>query len=505
MRFPEVTVEAWRAQVEKELAGVPFDKALVHRTAEGLAVQPLYTETPAHADPAPASGSSRFRICMRAEAPEVADQLDGGADALWVSASTAEDPRVLALLKAKEAPVVVDTPEAGPLRTATLVEPSGRKRLLVSTLAYHDSGADAADEIALALSTAVALLGADAEGPAGVEVAVGRETFVEMAKLRALRVCWRKLWAAAGVADAPLTVHAVCSWRTLAQRDPWVNMLRVTTQVFAAVLGGADLVTPAPFDQALGAPADLGQRVARNTGLVLREESALGKVRDPAAGSYYLETLTDALAREGWKRFQALEREGGIVSAVTSGRLRERLEAKWKERLDAIAKRKIPVLGVSEFANVDEKLPQPPHADAPVAGASFARHRDAQPFEDLRLRAEGLTPRPEALLVTLGPLAESRPRAGFATNFFAAGGIRARETTRDEPAKIACLCGSDDRYAAEAVDRARALKAIGCSRVLLAGRPGAQEAALREAGVDAFLYAGCDAVGVLSELLGGLR
>ena len=109
------------------------------------------------------------------------------------------------------------------------------------------------------------------------------------------------------------------------------------------------------------------------------------------------------------------------------------------------------------------------------------------------------------LLVTLGPLAESRPRAGFATNFFAAGGIRSRETTQDETAKVACLCGSDERYAAEAVTRARALKAAGCTRVVLAGRPGSLEPALREAGVDAFLYAGCDAVALLSELLEAFR
>ena len=198
---------------------------------------------------------------------------------------------------------------------------------------------------------------------------------------------------------------------------------------------------------------------------------------------------------------------GGIEEGLTSGRIRARLEATWKERLAEIAKRKAPILGVSEFANPEEKLPRPPSkSGAPAdSGTGLPAHRDAEPFEDLRLRVEEAGARPEAVLVTLGPLAESRPRVGFASNFFGAGGMRVRETTKDEAARVVCLCGSDERYAAEAVSRAKALKASGCARVLLAGRPGSLEAPLREAGVDGFLYVGCDAVAVLGELLEALR
>ena len=261
-------------------------------------------------------------------------------------------------------------------------------------------------------------------------------------------------------------------------------------------------MTPTAFDEALGPASALGRRVARNTGLVLREESALGRVKDAPGGSYYFDSLTDALAREGWKRFQGIEREGGIEKALVSGGLRARIESAWSEWLGRIATRKVGVLGVSEFGNLDEKLPRPAQKrEAPPHDATaLPMHRDAEPFEALRLRADASPRRPEALLVALGPLAESRARVGFAINFFGAGGIRAREGAPAEVA-IACLCGSDERYAAEAVDQARALKAAGCRRVLLAGRPGALEAALREAGVDGFLYAGCDAVALLSELL----
>jgi methylmalonyl-CoA mutase len=392
----------------------------------------------------------------------------------------------------------------------------GATSVMVSTLAWNDAGADAADELAIALSTGAQYLRSlldeklsvdQAARQIAVQIAVGRDTFQELCKVRALRVCWQKLMTGAGVKEPTrLLVHAVCAWRTMTARDPWVNMLRVTTQVFAGILGGADLVTPRAFDEALGTPSALAQRVARNTGLVLREESFLGKVADPAGGSYYMDTVTDALAREAWKRFQALEKDGGIVRALEKGDLARKLDAAWKVQLDRLAKRRTAILGVSEFANLDETLPveaKAPDADAPPSGA-LPVHRDSETFEALRLRAEAGGMKPEARLVTLGPLAETRPRVGFALGFFAAGGIRATETSEVVKTKVACICGTDERYATEAIDRVRALKAAGCERVLVAGRPGALEPALREAGVDGFVFVGCDTVAVLTDLLQGL-
>ena len=581
MDFPPVTLSDWRARVEKELAGRPFDKVLVQETMEGVAIAPLYTEAPA-GEPLGRDVRARpFRICMRQAPGASVDALtadfEGGADAAWLRHDESLDG-VFARHDPASTFFVFDTDDVSPVDTVERVaehlrpasKPSfalncdplarcARNRAafatlpdalttlghiarfledrfpsataaMVSTLAYHDAGAGAADELAIALATGVRYLEAlresglspdQAARQIAVQISVGRDTFLELCKVRALRTCWQKLLAAAGAGGAPRTlVHAVCSSRTLTVRDPWVNMLRVTTQVFSAVLGGADLVTPSAFDQALGTPSALGQRVARNTGLVLREESFLGKVTDPAGGSYYLETLTDALAREAWKRFQAIEHEGGITAALESGRLLAKLEAAWHERLARVANRKTPILGVSEFANLDEKLPQSaasananahdsasndaslPNGAPPNNDGALPIHRDAEAFEALRTRAEAAENPPEALLVTLGPLAESRPRAGFAAGFFTAGGIRTREGTEDERVAIACLCGSDERYAAEATARARSLKAAGCERVLVAGRPGALEAALRDAGVDGFIFVGCDAVATLSDLLG---
>jgi methylmalonyl-CoA mutase len=558
MEFPRVTAADWRAQVDKELAGRSFEAALVHEAMKQVLVAPLYTEAPpAHLlwrEP----GEGTFRICMRGgrgvTREDLAADVAGGADALWLGLEEARDsalpPADLARLffvldvdgassgeavpasisalgsrfalnldpisqrargAAPFATLAGDLTALGGIARAVAEGAPDATSVMVSTLPYHDAGADAADELALALSSGVryleALLDAGlsparAARSIAVQIAVGRDTFVELCKLRALRTCWRKLLTAAGAGEERTLVHAVCSARTLTVRDPWVNMLRTTTQVFSAVLGGADLVTPSAFDQVFGAPSLLGRRVARNTGLVLREESFLGRVTDPVGGSYYFETLTDALAREAWGRFQAIEREGGAVAALESGRLAARLGAAWGEQLARIAKRRVPILGVSEFANLDEILPRAVPSDAPPPRAgALAEHREAAAFEALRLRAERAASPPEALLVTLGPFSESRPRAGFAAGFFAAGGIRTRESVADEAAAIACLCGSDERYAVEAASRARALKASGCARVLVAGRPGRLEATLREAGVDGFVFAGCDVIATLTQLL----
>ncbi len=507
-----VSVADWRALVDKQLAGVAFDKALVHTTAEGLRVAPLYTEAPRLKVP---PAAPRARLCVPTDGAGLDEDLAGGVDALWIRDRAALDA---VLERDTDCFLLLDASLAGhpmsgrsfallgdALASADVLArlaPYAPRTVLVSTLAHHEAGADAADELALLLATGAAHLrtvettGVDAETALArltLQVSVGRDTFAELSKLRALRVVWQKMGAAVGAPAVSPFIHAVSSSRALAQRDPWVNMLRVTTQVFAAILGGADLVTPATFDAALGAGDALGRRVARNTLLVLRDESQLGRVRDPAAGSYYLDSFTDALAREAWQRFRTLEAEGGIVEAQNSGRLAERLAASWEKRRARLDTRKEAVLGVSEFANLSEaKLPR---GRSPITG-----HRDAELFEALRDRSE--TKRSTVDLVTLGTPAEFGARVGFAESFFATGGLQA--ATGKQAAKVACLCGSDERYAAEAAEAAHALKAGGCKRVLLAGRPGALEAALRDAGVDDFLYIGCDAVSVLAGALEAL-
>lgn len=599
MEFPRVTHDDWRALVEKELAGKPFDKVLVHKTIEGLSIAPLYTKAPegaarplaagrgAAVDGSASDAFGSFRIATAhgegVSADTLTAEVEDGADALWVPLSAHVHfarhalARTLALFEVDDAAtartlvaggalrprgfalaydplaifarsVVGDAPEnaggggggvtsaasrdAGKKRTLAALDELGAyaravaekapdaSSLVVSTLPYHEAGADAVTEIAAALATTVRYLDAlvaggvrleDAARALKLRIAVGRDTFVELCKLRALRLCVQKVFAAAlpasaGTALPVPAIHAVSSTRTLTARDPWVNMLRVTTQVFAAALGGADFVTPAAFDAALGAPSALGRRVARNAGLVLRDESFLGKIVDPGAGSYCFETLTDTLAREAWQRFRAIENEGGLVEALASGRLGDAIDATWKRRLSDVASRKTPILGVSEFANLDEVLPRKTGSTAPPSsgtapGASTSPRRDALAFEALRTTAEAKSSPIDVALVTLGTFAETRPRVGFAASFFAAGGLRSRETAERAKATIACLCGTDEQYAANAATVARELRAAGCRHVVLAGRPGDLEASLRDAGVDAFVYVGCDALSTLRDLM----
>ncbi|HEX7702978.1 MAG TPA: methylmalonyl-CoA mutase family protein [Kofleriaceae bacterium] len=560
------TLADWRAQVEKELAGASpsatFEK-LVARTPEGLAIQPLYTERVDSGLPgvAPfARGASiaakPFEVCMRAGGPDaVTDDLAGGADALWLASG---DRAALAAALGHKLAVVMDftgTPliehfkavmharsawlgfdpidevwrndlseTALQRRLAELggfVEKVAHQRLRgtlgaqghhvrairVSSLEFHAAGADAADEIALVLSKAVAYLKAcvregvaldEAARSLWVQVAVGRDTFGELCKLRALRIVWWKMLAAAGVADARLdALHAVCSSRTQSVRDPWVNMLRVTTEVFAAVLGGAQLVTPTSFDDAFGVTSPLGRRTARNTALVLREESQLGKVLDAGGGSYYLEARTDALAREVWSRFRAFEAAGGMVANI--GKLGQRLTQAWAARATAIAKRIELVLGVSEFANLDETLPAP----LPIASPTSApRHRDGEEFEALRAHIENSR---DVVLVTLGPSSEHRGRVGYAQALFATVGLRSHVSAEVAPPPasnaIACICGSDERYVVEAEAVAAKLKEAGYKHIAVAGRPGALERKLRTAGINTFVFMGCDVIANLNDLL----
>ncbi len=543
---PRPGVDDWRA-----LLDVPIEKLVVD------GVQPLYVEGPA---PAVRPGTGRFGVCMRSDAAHVAEDIDGGADAVWLRADDREAMRDAAERGAR---IILDSAtDPGSLRPDAhdreafrarfndlqsrvsglwagfdAVDASVRgwisddvltrdvvfeqvlrlqrdhvhdprlKTVCVSGIGFHHAGADAADEIALMTASLVAKLRiAESSGVDGarigaelwLQIAVGRDTFGELCKLRALRIVMGKLLVAAG-SDARPPIHAVCSSRTQSQRDPWVNMLRVSTEVFAAALGGADLITPLPFDAALGESSTHSRRVARNTALVLREESHLGRVIDAAGGSYYIESRTDALAREAWSRFQAIERDGGIVTLISSGKLRERLAASWATRTAAIAKRKEPVLGVSEFANLDETLP----VAATVSATEQVAHRDGEGFEALRARIEREPARLVAL-VTLGAASEHRARVGFAQALFATAGLRAREMTLAEAIaatpSIACICGSDERYATEAVSSATQLQAIGALKIVLAGRPGALEADLRAAGVANFVYIGADVLAALMEL-----
>jgi methylmalonyl-CoA mutase len=337
-----------------------------------------------------------------------------------------------------------------------------------------------------------------------------------------LRLLWARIETACGLAPKPLFVAAETAWRMLTRRDPYVNMLRATIATFSAGLAGAGAITVLPHTLALGLPDAFARRVARNTQLILLEESNLAKVADPAAGSGGIEALTQKLCEAAWSLFQEIEKAGGIFPALQQGLIQVKVAATRKARETNIARRRDVLTGASEFPNLGEArvavedvkpVALAPDSDAKIRFEPLAAMRLAEPFERLRDRSDEAMKtkgkRPTVLLANLGTAADFTARATFARSFFEAGGIVGIDSEGfSEPAALAaafkssgadlvCLCSSDKVYATVAVEAARALQTAGARHIYLAGRPGELEAALRGAGASEFIFAGADAIALL--------
>jgi methylmalonyl-CoA mutase len=464
-----------------------------------------------------AAGSHPVFCDAGAGAPQVFDALvRAGASAV----SALYDPvGVFAASPATGAPEEAAFREAARLITAMPASVDGAMRhsLATSPALVHEAGGHAALEIGFALATLAELvrrlepLGVRPERTlAGTAflVAAGVDHLAAIAKLRALRLGYAKLAAAMGVTAAPPPfVIGHVSRRAQARADVPTNYLRATLEVFALAVGGADVVVSRAYDDVLAERSAIGRRIARTTQLVLRDESHLGEVADPAGGSYYLEATTDELARAGWEELRAIEKEGGVVASLAAGAFQARVRRAASELADQTRKRKSVIVGTSDFAAPGETLPpaaSPPGAADPQALVPVRR---AEPFEVVRDRAAGV--RPVAVLVRLGEAAEWRPRDEFARRCFEAGGFEVRAVTWDDAASVVSgapsaafvLCGSDDRYAALAAGVVEALRRAGAAAVVLAGKPGALEPALRGAGLTAAIYVGCDVPAALASVL----
>jgi methylmalonyl-CoA mutase len=397
----------------------------------------------------------------------------------------------------------------------------------------HDAGGSEAQELAFTLAIAIAYLRMLEAG--GIELDASRsavtfrlaadaDQFLTMAKFRALRLLWARIEQACGLAPKPIFIAAETAWRMLTQRDAYVNMLRATMATFSAGLGGADAITVLPHTLALGLPDPFARRVARNTQLVLLEESNLAKVSDPAAGSGGIETLTRQLCETAWPLFQEIEKAGGVFASLEQNLIQRKVAATRATRETDIARRKAVLTGASEFPNLHEApvavLDATPgvseaHAGAPIQFDALAPIRLAAPFERLRDKSDAILKatgaRPKVFLASLGAAADFTARATFAKSFFETGGIEAVDTPGfTEPAALAgafkssgaalvCLCSSDKIYADHAVATAKALQTAGAKHIYLAGRPGEQEATLRGAGVGDFIFAGGDALAMLQQ------
>ncbi len=263
----------------------------------------------------------------------------------------------------------------------------------IDTGAYHAAGADEAMDLGYALATGVAYLRAmEAAGLAPADAArqivmtlpVGVDVFLGIAKLRAARALWARVLEACGVAEdgRGLVLHVTTAERAWAGRDPWVNMLRATVATFAAAVGGADSLTVLPYTHALGLPDGFARRIARNTQLVLKEESHLARVIDPAGGSWYVETLTDQLADKAWGQFQAIEAAGGMAAVLLDGTVAKTCAAAWSARERQIARRREELTGVNAYPKVDEAPVDLLVVDR-AALVTAARKRLAKPSDPL--------------------------------------------------------------------------------------------------------------------------
>ena len=617
--FAPASRAQWLALVEGVLKGASFDKRLVAKTYDGIAIAPLYARDGAARPCFGRVAGAPWQILQRIELPDPSaanaqalHDLQNGADGLTLVFEGAAGARGFALggvnaiapvldgvyldagialdldsglSMAEVARGVTDVVRRRGLGAQSLVirfgfDPIGAlargapeapawpgqaaafastvRELAVAGYAgpfavadgrvIHDAGGSEVLELAYVLATALAYLRAlEAGGTALAEarrmvyfrLSADADQFLTTAKFRALRKLWARVEEACGLDPARVFIAAETAWRMLTRRDPFVNILRATMATVSAGLGGADSITVLPHTAAIGLPDGTARRIARNTQLILLEESHLAKVADPAAGAGGFEALTAELCTAAWDLFREIEQAGGVVASLERGLIQAKVAAVRAARERAVATRRDALTGTSEFPDIAETaaavLAPFPHAAEGRGGGTgpitpLPCRRLAEPFEALREAADRALAetgtRPTVFLANLGRVADFTARATYAKNCFEAGGIAAvtndgfapasptepgptdtahctdlaamREAFAASGAALACLCGSDEIYASDAAEAARMLRAAGAKQVYFAGRPGEREAALRAAGIGAFIYVGCDVVEALA-------
>lgn len=354
---------------------------------------------------------------------------------------------------------------------------------------------------------------------------VSSNFFFEIAKFRAARLLWSKIQEAYGIPPMAMNIHAETSKWNITAYDPWVNLLRGTTESMSAIVSGIDSLSVHPYDVAFEDPTDFAERIARNTQIILKEESYLDRVADPAAGSYYIESLTASIATEAWKMLLEVSDKGGLIAALKNGFVQEAIEKVAQKRDQNIAIRRDIILGVNQYPNFSEKLSGKPHSNVfhcccpgsiceegncncdsacdcgcSSDGAAEARplrmYRGAAAFEALRLRTDLSGKRPKVFMLTIGHLAMRLARSQFSSNFFACAGFELIDNigfntveegikaALDKKADIVVLCSSDDEYAQFAPEAHDLL--AGKAILVIAGAPACADE-LRAKGIQNFI------------------
>ena len=611
-QFPPVSYDEWKAKVDADLKGVPFEKKLVWRTNEGFSVQPMYrrediaglktTDTLPGEYPYVRGTRDNNEWLTRqdimatdpAEANRIAlDVLEKGVNSLGF---TVKDPTVATVeallkdIKVSEVEInfnvcpgkafeftaaLVEWIKAhgvekdfrgsinyDPLKRAfrhgadidakavaaeamgiidTVADVPGLRCIAVNSDVLSNAGCYIYQELGYALAWGaqwMSLLTENGMKPAAVadrikfNMGVSSNYFMELAKFRAARMLWAQIanqYKPIEEKDCKMALHATTSRFNQTLYDAHVNLLRSQTEAMSAALAGVDSLTVTPFDAPYKQPDDFSERIARNQQLLLKEESHLDKVADPAGGSYYVETLTVSIAREAWKLFLEIEELGGFFAAVNAGEVQKAVNASAAKRHDDMARRKEILLGTNQFPNFNEmaaeKIQDGSSADvenrkvhdtgAPaevVAGVSEHKcccscsanpqkalntRRMASDFELLRLTTEASGNRPKVFMLTIGNLAMRLARAQFSSNFFGCAGYEiidnigfktvgeGIDAAIAKKADVVVLCSSDDEYAEYAPEAFRLLD--GRAEFVVAGAPACTDD-LKALGINDFIH-----------------
>ncbi|MDX1637697.1 MAG: methylmalonyl-CoA mutase family protein [Balneolaceae bacterium] len=427
----------------------------------------------------------------------------------------------------------------------------------VDARTWHNAGCTITQELALALSTGSEYLAKLSERNIGLDqitanihfsYGIGSNYFLEIAKFRAARLLWQQIVEAYDPEiEQVISAHinGETSRRNKTIYDPCTNMLRTTTEGMSAAIAGCDSVTVHPYDISFQQPDAFSQRIARNTQHIFREESYLDQVHDPAAGSYYIETLTDKIAREAWKQFQEIEKQGGISKAIRHGSVATMIEKSKRERDEAIATRGRIFVGTNQYPNNEERASDNVVSAGKTVslkesgndmeiersrlldslaeifdlggmlgdvvpglydhGKQLFRavepYRAARPFEELRLATEHHSRTPTVLMLPIGNRTMCKARSTFASNFFGCAGYdiadpigfenveNAVEAVKQHQPDIAVLCSSDQEYEELVEPICTALDHLKNKPIaVLAGYPEEHIDSYRKAGIEFFIH-----------------
>jgi len=527
--FPPVSTAEWEAAIARDLKGKD-PKSLIWKTEDGFEVKPFYRLEDSPGLPALRDFPTGWKICAEVTDFETAMEVVArGAQAIqyWPENEDALESLLsrLPLTKVEVhvraggqassllrvirhfAGRVHGSLNCGPVHEAANIAPDFIP-YVINAGRFDEIEATATQELALALaqgSEYLADLGMVADQIA-FSFPIGSNYFFEIAKLRAARLLWPRVVKAYDPHARPTTrIFAQTSEWNKTVYDPYVNMLRGTTEAMSAIIGGAELVTVSPFNSAFAAPDVFARRMAVNTQLILREEAHFDELSDPASGSWYIESLTDTMARAAWKLFQQMEAAGGYSTAVGSGLVDKLVKPSREARKTAIAQRRRQFTGLNVHANpverVLDKITMP------------SRHaRGPADFEAMRLRTEryekatGRTPK--VFLLQFGDAKMRRARAEFSTEFFQCAGFgvvkppafatveaAVAAVVADKPDCVV-LCSSDPEYTALAAGVCPLVK----QPVIVAGYPKDALEQLKQAGVAEFVHIRSNAIETLTAL-----